>query len=137
VLDHRLRKLHVLRAERQLVARAAHEEHAVLATIDREWQRNHRANRNLDAFDPPHGAHPFVQRVRVEILDENGLTGFERRLELGIPVELHGELIQLRIFVRGHHGRHLVARTREHDAAVRHTERARGASHQQVVEFGH
>ena len=54
---------------------------------------------DLDSLDAPHVAHAFIQRMRIEVFHQHGLAAVQRRLELGIAVELDHELMQLGILV--------------------------------------
>ena len=134
--DHRLREFEVVRPEAFLIARTTHEEYAILTAVDRERQRDHRADRHFDAFNAPHVPHAFVQRVGVEIFHQHRLSGLERRLQFGIAIELDAEMLQPRVFERRHHDGLRVARPRQHHGTVRHAQRARRAAHEQVEEFG-
>src|SRR5690606_28938067 len=79
--------------------------------------------------------HAGVQRMRCNVFDEHRLSGFQCCAQFWVPVELHCEVVQVRIFVCSNDGGHAIARTCEHDGAVRHAECACCATHEQVEEI--
>ena len=81
------------------------------------------------------GPHPLEQRIGQDVAHQDHLAGGERVLDLGIPPEVHRQVVEHRVLERRHHRSVIVVRPRDDDGAAGDVEPLGHPAHQDLVDL--
>ena len=134
-VDHLLGELDVLLVERRVAVGGAEEEDPRRLLPQREPERDGRAGRAPAALASQTARIPWNSGSVRTSRTSTDLAGGERLLDLGIPAEVHRQVVQHRVLERGHHRSVVVVRTGDDDRAAGDVEPLGHPPHQDLVDL--